>query len=158
MTKTVYRVLWWALTLAWCGCIVYLSLQDAPQSAALSSGLTKRILEWFSSYRALSVSQQAVVLLKVQDLVRELAHVAEYTVLGALTTLLARSYRVRSWLVVWGATAAFAVMDECLQEFATVGRAFQVIDLIKDWLGAFLGIGCVWLVCLIAKRAKHKKE
>lgn len=159
MNKTIRRLFWWILTVAWSGCIVYLSLQDASQSASLSTGLTKRILEWFPSYLALPETEQLAVLSHVQGLVRELAHVAEHAVLGLLTALLVHSYRPRRFVAVaFGATAVFAVADECVQEFLSVGRAFQVVDLLKDWLGLLLGIGCIWLVCFVAKRTSYKRK
>ncbi len=161
MTKrhTVYRVCLWVLTLVWGGMICLFSLQSGPQSTALSSGLTQTILEWFPSYNALSLSQQAMVLAKAQGVMRELAHIAEYAVLGVLVALLVRSYRSSRFAVITlGVTAVFAVIDECVQEFLSIGRAFQVIDLLKDWFGACLGIGCIWLVCLIIRRVQYRRK
>ena len=150
---TIYRLFLWGVTLAWAGAICSLSLQTAPQSAALSSGLTARILNLFERYTALPESERLAVLAQAQSVVRELAHVAEYAILGLSTALLVHSYRVvRFGCVAFGATAVFAVVDECLQEFVSVGRAFQAVDLLKDWVGAALGIGCIWLVSFLSKR------
>ncbi len=155
---TLYRVCLWTLTVCWGGAIWYLSLQSAPQSAALSSGLTKQVLECFEAYTSLPETEQVSVLAQVQSLVRELAHIAEYGILGLLVALLVHSYRpVRFVAVSFVATVAFSIVDECLQQFVSVGRAFQVIDLLKDWLGAGLGIACIWLVLLMIKRIHYRR-
>lgn len=154
MTKTkAYRLILWVLTLAWGCAVLCFSLQSGEQSSALSSGFTVRLLGLFRAYRELSAEQQVTVLGMAHGIVRELAHVAEYTLLGLLSALLVHSYRVRRFFVLpFAPLAVFAILDECLQEFATVARAFQLIDLLKDWLGCLLGIACVWLVCFVKKR------
>lgn len=146
MTKTtLYRTVLWVLTIACAVLILSLSLQPATQSSGLSTGLTATVLGWFSGYRELPAEQQAAVLATAQMAVRELAHVCEYTALSLLATLLVCSYeRRRLWLSV-PCTAVFAVADECVQQWCAAGRAFQLIDLIKDWGGCLIGAAAVWL-------------
>ncbi len=154
---TVCRLCLWVLTVFWGGVIWYLSLQSAPQSAALSSGLTKQLLECFEAFTSLPESEQVSVLAQVQSWMRELAHIAEYGVLGLLTALLVHSYRpVRFVDLSFVATAVFSIVDECLQQFVSVGRAFQVIDLLKDWFGSLLGIGFIWFVLWAVKRIHYR--
>ncbi|MBQ6830182.1 MAG: VanZ family protein [Clostridia bacterium] len=157
-TKTLWRVMLWVLTLAWGGTILGMSLQSGPQSTALSSGFTAWFLHLFKAYNALPEAQQLQVLAQAQAVVRELAHVAEYTLFGFFVSSLWRSYRTcRFSLWSFLSAAVFAVVDECLQEFVSVGRAFQVIDLAKDWLGIAFGIGCTWAVCLVIKRIHYRR-
>lgn len=152
----MYRAVLWVLTVACGGVILWLSLQPATESSALSTGLTSAVLQWFKSYRELAAQQQATVLQTVQNVVRELAHIGEYTVLGTLASLLAHSYRSRVfWRYSLSVTAVFAVVDECIQEWCADGRAMQFIDLLKDWLGCFLGAGMVWILFqLFRKKGK----
>lgn len=150
---TAYRLLLWALTIVWGGTVLSLSLQSGDQSSALSSGFTERLLACFRGYRALSPEEKRAVLETAYGVVRELAHIAEYTLLGLFTAQLVHSYRVRHLLAVsLLPLAVFAVLDECLQEFVATDRAFQWIDLLKDWFGCLLGISFVWLVCLLKRR------
>ena len=155
--KAVYRGVLWVLTLACAAMILSLSLQPAGDSSALSSGLTHRVLCWFSAYRDLPAAEQATVLAYVQTLVREAAHVAEFTLLGLFASLLSGSYVGRRfWRVSIIFTALFAVVDECAQEFLASGRAFQLIDLAKDWLGCALGTAMVWLLLYIKQKTEKR--
>ena len=142
--KTAYRMILWLLTTACAVTILALSLQPAGQSSALSSGLTHRILSWFSAYRDLPIAEQTVFLGQVQLLVREAAHVAEFAVLGLFASWLASSYvGGKFWQLSLPSTALFAIVDECAQGLLAEGRAFQLIDLAKDWLGCALGAAVV---------------
>lgn len=72
-----------------------------------------------------------------------LTHVLEYAILAYLLTraLLWRGEFTRGQLItVFYLTMLFAFTDEFHQVF-TPGRAFQVVDLLLDSLGAALGLG-----------------
>ena len=110
-TKTLWRVMLWVLTLAWGGTILGMSLQSGPQSTALSSGFTAWFLHLFKAYNALPEAQQLQVLAQAQAVVRELAHVAEYTLFGFFVSSLWRSYRTcRFSLWSFLSAAVFAVV------------------------------------------------
>lgn len=159
----VWRLLWWALTIACAATITYLSLQPATVSGETSGSLTEQLLSLFSAYRALSAERQAAVLAYTDVFVRAAAHVAEYAALGTFVSALCRTYPLKRRFVWMLAPAAlYALLDELVQEFLSEGRAFQFIDLVKDWTGILLGIAFVWLLCRIAtaikKHRKHKKR
>ncbi len=155
MTKSViYRTVLWLFTIVCAALILLLSLQPATQSSGLSTGLTATVLRWFSAYRNLPVDQQSAVLATVQVMVRELAHIGEYTVLGFFASWLARSYNRRVWRSL-PFTALFAVADECVQEWCADGRAFQLIDLVKDWGGCLLGAAAIGLCFHIHQKIKN---
>lgn len=50
--------------------------------------------------------------------------------------------------------AVYAVFDELHQEFFTDGRAFELVDLAKDWSGSTLGI----LLTLLLYRSFDKGQ
>ena len=115
--------------------ILGLSSQDATASADLSRGITTQIVEKIVTCIAPVVEQQNMVTI-MHGYIRDLAHIAMYFVLGILSALLCRQYPVkRQILVVFLVCAVFSVLDEINQEFFTVGRTFQMIDLYKDWFG-----------------------
>ena len=153
--KTVVRTVLWLLTVVCAAAILSLSLQPASGSSALSSGLTHRVLCWFSAYRGLPFDEQARLLGQVQMLVREAAHIAEFMLLSTLASSLAVSYVGRRfWRYSLAATVVFALLDESVQGLFADGRAFQFIDLAKDWLGCALGAVAVGLY---VRKKKEKR-
>lgn len=155
-----WRLLWWALTVACAATITKLSLQPATVSGETSGSLTEQLLLLFSAYRALSAERQAALLAYTDVFVRAAAHVAEYAALGTFVSALCRTYPLKHrfwWSVI--PAALYALFDELVQEFLSEGRAFQFVDLVKDWTGILLGFLFVWLLCRIAKAIKeHKKR
>ena len=153
--RTVYRVVLWVLTITCAIVILGLSLQTRTESAALSTGLTASLLNMFPSYRDLDPTAQNEILENMHFLIRELAHIVEFTVLSFFASLLAHSYHGNGfWLWSIPATVLFAVVDECVQQWCTVMRSFQVIDLIKDWMGCLVGAAIVWGILKYIQRQK----
>lgn len=149
----VYRTVLWVFTLGLAGAIFWLSHQTAEQSGALSEEVTQGFFGTLFSFLKLTEGQQAVV----HALVRSAAHVVLFALLGTSVALLFRSYAVRRWqgitVLVCG---AYALVDECHQQWFSAGRAFELADLVKDIVGVLLGIGAVLLVCFW--RAKLRKK
>jgi VanZ family protein len=104
-----------------------------PRSRAVRLWLP--VLVWAALIFALSSIPGLQTGLGFWDLVlRKLAHVAEYAVLGALLT---RALG-RAWLAA-ALAVAYAVTDEVHQHFVP-GRVGSVTDVAIDALGALLGV------------------
>ena len=156
-TALWYRTLLWVLSALVMGGILYFSLQNGTQSGALSSSLSHLLLSLFSFYQKLPVLEQESLCLTVSAALRAIGHVAEFTVLGSVLSLLCHSYMPhRFWAISLTAGGIFAVVDECVQRFCTIGRAMEFIDLVKDWCGVILGtlLICATLRMIAKKQAK----
>ena len=149
----IKRIVWWILTILCALMILDFSSQSAAQSSELSNSLTQSVLEKFFAYQNLSPEAQAAVLEQTHILFREIAHIVTFAALGFCASMLARSYALRRWVVVvFSSCVVFAVLDECLQHVLNAGRAFQFIDLLKDWIGSLLGIAVIMLIGWVTHR------
>ena len=152
------KIIWWILTVSCALLILGLSCQSALQSSGLSNSLTQSVLEKVPAYQEMTPEEQAAVFSTVNDLLREIAHVVTFMALGFCASMLARSYAIRRWAaVVFPSCAMFAVLDESVQHFLKAGRTFQLVDLLKDWAGALLGIAIVAVVGRMI-RCKQREE
>ena len=135
--------------------IYYNSLQIARQSTVASDevlGLANRL----SATLGLSLAFS-------EGVIRKLAHVAEYMLLGFWLMLTLRVYKTQvvsflSWPLFLGLFVA--VTDEFLQGFVA-GRSSEVKDVLIDFgglVGGLLaGLIAIWLAAAIW-RASHKKD
>lgn len=125
------------------GFILYNSIQTAVESAAQSS----RVVEVVQQVVANVAPDSPIVTATGEDydklhaVVRNLAHFAEYGLLGVLSGWCYRSYTDKKlWLrVAGGGVALLAVIDECLQIFSD-GRGAQFTDVLVDVLGGSMGL------------------
>ena len=155
----VRKIVWWVLTVACLFMIFGFSSQSAAESSQVSGSLTETLLSLFPSYNALSFEGQKAVLSVAQELVRSAAHVATFAALGFCVYMLTRSYDLRfSFLVAYPSCVLVAVADECLQRALAAGRAFEWVDLLKDWSGSLLGIGVAVLVGFIIKGIYYSRK
>ncbi len=155
--RTMKRCLLWLLTLAAALGIFMLSEQSAAQSSALSGAVTQGLLGRVFARLHFTAEQQETA----HQLVRSLAHVASFAVLGVCSSLLVRSYRRKRWgLISVGGCAVYALFDEYHQLWNATGRAFEWADVAKDSLGALLGALFVVVVCqaMAWHRRKVHKE
>lgn len=109
--------------------IFYNSSQVAEVSSELSGHFTVLI------NKALSCLPVEIVL--TEHIVRKLAHIAEFAMLGFLFTLCLRVYTKRliafsAWPLLFG--LFIAVCDEFLQKFVP-GRSGQIKDIFIDFIG-----------------------
>ena len=116
-------------------------------SRAASRQESRVVLVWVRPFLELFVGRGNVTL----NLVRKLAHVTEFTVLGA--TLGALFARMRRWyLLSLALGAAVAAVDETIQLFSQ--RGSQLSDVGIDVCGVLLGI----LLCALFRALLRKKE
>lgn len=140
----IKRCLLWLLTLLAAFGIFLLSEQSAEQSSALSGAVTQGLLGNLFSLFHFTEEQRETA----HELVRSLAHVGSFAVLGVFASMLVKSYRCKRWIVVTVACcAAYALFDEYHQLWNAAGRAFEWADVAKDSFGAWLGALVVLAAC-----------
>lgn len=136
------------------------SSQSAESSGELSGSFTDTVLSLLPSYQELSPPEQVAVVSVAHELVRSAAHIATFAALGFCIRMLVQCYALRhAFLTAWGSGIAAALCDESLQYLLAAGRAFELVDLAKDWLGSLLGIGvAAAILSLINSRSKKQEE
>lgn len=141
------------ITLLWVGVIYSLSLQDAYASQAASDKVTQIINEVLDKFNVEDIRR-----VTFEDVIRAAAHIYEFMVLGFLTYTSFRLYRPHKALmlsaVIFGIVVP--VTDEVLQLFSD-GRAFEVIDMVKDWFGFFAGLFIAMGVYSLLHRKNKRK-
>lgn len=144
MTKNKRPILYTILLLLVLGFIWGQSCAGAKKSTGESRFVTEHIVQ--PAVRAVAGERAADFF--TDELVRKLAHVAEYTVLGFILGLLLRNKKPRFWLtVLLGLAVAF--LDETVQIFT--GRGSALVDIWIDLIGVTLG----GLVSLLFKKKRR---
>ncbi len=145
----------WMLVLCTMLGIFFLSSQDGESSSGLSRQVTLFILKFSPSYQNLDVINQAIISDRANDIVRALAHIGVYFVLGITVTLLLLEYSLaytKSFAAMW--CILFSIVDELNQHFFSVARSFQLIDLYKDGIGSIIGIALTYYTMVYLYKAK----
>ena len=92
-------------------------------------------------------------------IIRGAAHVASFALLGLFASLLARSYRLKRWFVItFIACTTYAVFDECHQLWIAAGRAFEVVDIVKDAIGVVIGAGLAVALTVVYRRIRQNRK
>ncbi len=155
----VRKIIWWVLTLFCLSTIFGFSGQSAAESSQLSGSLTETLLSLIPSYNLLSADEQLAVVAVAHEVIRSVAHIATFAALGFCVYMLTRSYALRrSFFVAFAACVIVAVIDECLQRVLAAGRAFEWVDLLKDWLGSLFGIGIAVLLGFVIKGIHYSRK
>ena len=135
------------------------SLQVATESAAQSQSVTQVIQNLFkiiapNSFIATATGEAFDLL---EDVIRVLAHFAEFALLGALCFCTYRAYTAKKrWLFSPFALGLLVgLVDEILQIF-TPGRAFEWLDVGIDFGGVVAGCLFAWLTVWSAGRIYQK--
>ena len=130
----VIKTLLFIFTIAF---ILYNSLQNGVDSSEASGSFT----QWIQSILVFLGSNIIVQ----EGFIRTLAHFMEYALLGILAGLNILEYRnpriSKHFILIVSLVPFF---DEIMQSI-TPGRAFQMIDLMVDYLGIVLGLYVVYL-------------
>jgi len=91
-------------------------------------------------------------------LVRKTAHFVAYFTLGFFVAQAAKYYgknKKITFAVAWGIASLYGVLDEIHQYFVP-GRVCALSDMIINAIGAFAGVGVVYILTQIIKRKKEK--
>lgn len=165
IAKIVLRVL---LSLSLVAFVVWIfsnSLRVATDSAAQSQSVTQKIQDLFKviapgSFIATATGEDFDLL---EDIIRVLAHFAEFALLGALCVWNYRAYtKDKRWMFLpFLVGTLVSVVDEILQYF-TPGRAFEWLDVGIDLGGVLVGglfaFFTLWVGAGIYRKIKNKRK
>lgn len=138
MRESVRKRIYWCflvLSLIWMGVIFFFSAQPAVESAELSTGTVNWMISSFSEVSILQTLTEKGIL---EFLVRKLAHVAEYGVLGILLgcTIFFHKHWNFKWQLKTVALCCFYACSDELHQLFVPGRAGQIRDIVIDTIGA----------------------
>lgn len=138
----LYRAALWAAVIGMMAVIFAFSAQEGPESDALTQATAMPIAELLTSMQEGADEQTTAYLYTIiGTVVRKVAHLMEYALLGLLLTLLCRSHaRTAKWLPV-ALGIAYAATDELHQAFVP-GRLGTPVDVLIDAAGVLCG-ACV---------------
>ena len=144
-------------------CIIFIfsnSLKDGAESSEQSSSVYELVNDVTDALGFKSHVSHA--------LVRNLAHFAEFSILGAFLAMASamalgvdRKHSLlcaaQKLIPAAALCTLVAIVDELIQ-FGSEGRAPQVSDALLDILGALFGILAVWTAFIILRTAHNKKS
>lgn len=120
--------------------ILYLTFQDGEHTRALSGGVRIWLRE-----RGIKVTDKQL---------RSDAHYVEYFILGLALALFGRAAGLKKrWVVLVG--CALGLLDECVKILLPI-REFELIDLIKDWIGIRMAVTIVTICSRLVKNRETK--
>ncbi|SCJ97180.1 Predicted integral membrane protein [uncultured Eubacterium sp.] len=145
-----------------CACIIAIFLfseQVAQTSDAVSRGIAEKILIGLTDYEDLPADQRLAAMASFNETVRSFAHFGIFLVLGIFSFgFFASAKMKRPVFAAVALCAGYAVFDEIHQEFFSEGRAFELIDLAKDWSGSALGILLAWIAWHFFAKAGQRQR
>ena len=137
----------------------FFSAQPATKSKAASNAVKEKVIaiadKIFPGFKKAMQKPGASSLLTF--LVRKCAHLFLFFVLGFLSSLNAKVWKIpkKRYAFAFLFCALYALTDEVHQYFVP-GRAMQLTDVLLDSFGALLGI-CTFLLFFHAERQKSDK-
>ena len=126
---------------------------NSLQNAISSDGLSLTITQWLSPilYK-LGITGD---MWSLNRIVRKLAHVFEFAVLGGcLYVALHQFNREYAGLKVIAIGLVIAILDECLQ-LTSIGRHASIRDVAIDTAGVIIGVAVVQVILSIYRRIRH---
>lgn len=132
------KIISWTLVIIWMVLIFILSHQPAPESSDLSSGITRKVMDIIKLF----APNIKLSLESLHFIIRKGAHFSIYLILGILSSIALRSYRLsKPRLIIMAITICvlYAISDEIHQIFIQ-GRSCQLGDVLIDSSGSILGI------------------
>ena len=123
------------------------------QNDISSDGLSLTITQWLSPilYK-LGITGD---MWSLNRIVRKLAHVFEFAVLGGcLYVALHQFNREYAGLKVIAIGLVIAILDECLQ-LTSIGRHASIRDVAIDTAGVIIGVAVVQVILSIYRRIRH---
>ncbi len=158
--RLTFQILLPILCLFWAGFILGNSLRTGEESSAQSSAVLATVQKLAraiapNSFVATAVGEDYSLL---HNVVRKLAHFAEFAVWGALLCgcyFAYESSKTRLWLPIIG-VFVLPICDESLQKFVG-GRAGMIADVLIDVSGGIFGFIAVLGVILIIAAMKRRK-
>ncbi|MBR0277738.1 MAG: VanZ family protein [Clostridia bacterium] len=152
MKKTVYLIFAVICAVS----IFAFSSQTATKSNTLSNNISEKIAVRTSGYDDLNDGQKDLRNVNINDFIRALAHIFLFACLGLFLALFVGECKKNGILyIAFPICFLYAIIDESYQGIFVDGRAFEVLDLVKDWSGSLFAILCVVVFnYIISKKGK----
>lgn len=129
--------------------ITMLSTQNAEKSNELSKNVTQKIIT--PIYPEEKIEEN---ILKSNGTIRTTAHFVLFLTLGVILCFTFKSFNIKhSFLYPFIICIIYALFDETYQEVLHQGRAFEFVDLLKDWCGSTVGVLAVYFIHKLKYRA-----
>lgn len=130
---TRWSVVFGVLTVLAFATVLYLTFQGPKETTQLSGGLKA----WLFNTFGWDVSEHAL---------RSNIHLVMYFGVGLVLALFIWSLGWKHW-AIWTVIigCVFGLLDETIKIFLPT-REFDVVDLVKDWVGVAAAIFAVWIV------------
>lgn len=136
------------------------SAADASASSVTSGSAALKIVGLFMPGDAGTDDYNAAAE-KLDGVLREWAHAAEFFPLGALCAVFLLNFKKSGYLKIFAVSAAFCAFyglsDEVHQLFVK-GRSFQVFDIMMDTGGALLGAALALAIFALLKKRKERMK
>ena len=129
--------------------VFMLSHQIAEDSSKTSSNFITVIIKLFN--KDIEQEQLETIMLKVETIVRKLAHFVLYTLGGMLITIMFinfKEYITKTKIASFLLGATYAITDEIHQLFIP-GRSGEIRDVLIDSTGILLGVFIIYLLMRI---------
>ena len=147
--QTILRIISIIFVLAWMVTVFMLSHQIAEDSSKTSSNFITVIIKLFN--KDIEQEQLETIMLKVETIVRKLAHFVLYTLGGMLITIMFinfKEYITKTKIASFLLGATYAITDEIHQLFIP-GRSGEIRDVLIDSTGILLGVFIIYLLMRI---------
>lgn len=156
--KNILRIISIIFVLAWMVTVFMLSHQVAEESSKTSSNFITVIIKLFN--KDIEQEQLETIMLKVETIVRKLAHFVLYTLGGMLITIMFinfKEYITKTKIASFLLGATYAITDEIHQLFIP-GRSGEIRDVLIDSTGVLLGVFIIYLLMRIKGIFRSGKE
>ncbi len=135
------------------------SNQNSQTSGGTSQKVTEAITKNIKKIQDLEQNERKIVIDKIENVIRKIAHYSIYTLLGLLLMGLMSTFKIKEMdkiavsLIIG---VLYASTDEIHQAFVP-GRGAQITDVILDSMGVLTGIFITMLVLEVFRRICRKK-
>lgn len=158
--KNIIKMILIVLLVILLGVIFSFSNQDGEKSTSVSRGITERIIEHIEEIQKLDGYQKENALLRIEAVIRKIAHFSLYTLVGIIVMGLMQVCNLKEKnkiLCTLGIGVMYAISDEVHQIFIPE-RTAKVTDVLIDSAGVLVGICIVLLIIRIIKSIVKDKE
>lgn len=140
--------------------IFYFSNQPAVESSALSGNITERVFQLIEKLFFLNLkgNEKTYYLNIFETMIRKTAHMSEYAILSITLVYVFFLYENRGWHLVIKSQLVcilYAITDEIHQLYVP-GRSGQIVDVLIDGIGGFLG--CMIFLCFLKIGNRYIKK
>lgn len=135
--------------------ITLLSSQNAEKSTELSVGISEKIVDTTPKIDKLSENERDISITNMNIKIRNIAHFTLFLILGVVIYITMQTFGIRhSFVLSLSICILYALFDETYQMLLQNGRTFEIIDLVKDWIGALVGVTITQTLLFVAKKWK----